>query len=205
MSQRPPSAFHFLLKHETRALVRTVRPDDLPYFVRGYQDLSPASRHLRFFSQAAELSPKQLDFLTHPDHRGHEAWGALDLRGPTPRGIGVARYVALPERPGVAEVALTIVDAYQNHGAGTLLHACLHLSAAFHGHKVFVYDVLWENRAFLKYLKSLGAMVVGTEANVVSLEMPVYGAPREVPASDGTAMRFARLLHDVATAAPVDA
>lgn len=205
MSQRPPPAFHFLLKHETRALVRTVRPEDLPYFVRGYQDLSPESRHLRFFSQAAELTPKQLDFMTHPDHRSHEAWGALDLRGPVPRGIGVARYVGLPERPGVAEVALTIVDAYQNHGAGTLLHACLHLSAASQGYRTFWYDVLWENRAFLKYLKSLGATVVGNEANVVSLEMPVYGAPRDVPPADGTAMRFARLLHDVTTATPVDA
>lgn len=205
MPLRPPPAFQFLLKHETRALVRPVRPSDLPYFVKGYEQLSAESRHLRFFSQAAELSAGQLAFLTHPDHRSHEAWGALDLNSAPPRGIGVARYVALPDRPGFAEVALTVVDTYQNHGAGTLLHACLHLSAAAQGYRRFWYDVLWENRAFLKYLKSLGATVVDREGNVVSLEMPVYDAPRAVPPNDGTALRFARLLHDVATATPVDA
>lgn len=201
----PPPAFHFMLKHETRALVRPVRPSDLPYFVRGFAQLSAESRHLRFFSQASELSPKQLKFMTEPDHRQHEAWGALDLKGPEPTGIGVARYVALPERPGVAEVALTIIDAYQNHGAGTLLHACLHLTASRHGIHTFYYDVLWENSKFLRYLRSIGARVTGSEANVASLELPVYAAPRDVPQNDGTSVRFARLLHDVMTATPVDA
>ena len=84
----------------------------------------------RFFAQVAELSPKQLDFLTHPDHRSHEAWGALDSKFAEPTGIGVARYIAMPERPGVAEVALTVVDDYQRIGAGSLLHACLHLTAS---------------------------------------------------------------------------
>ena len=201
----PPQAFHFMLKHETRALVRPVRPSDLPYFVRGFAELSPESRHLRFFSQASELSPKQLKFLTEPDHRQHEAWGALDLKGPAPTGIGVARYVSMPERPGVAEVALTVIDAYQQYGAGTLLHACLHLTASRHGIHTFYYDVLWENSAFLRYLRSIGAKVIGNESNVANLEMPVYAAPRDVPQNDGTSVRFARLLHDVMTATPVAA
>lgn len=201
----PPQAFRFVLAHETQALVRTVRPTDLPYFVRGYAHLSPESRHLRFFSQAAELSSKQLDFLTHPDHRSHEAWGALDLKHAEPTGIGVARYIALPERPGVAEVALTIVDAYQRLGAGSLLHACLHLTASRYGYRTFYYDVLWENSGFLRYLKSLGGKVVGMASNVVSIEMPIYASSLEVPQNDGTAMHFARLMHDVMTATPVDA
>jgi len=201
----PPQAFHFMLKHETRALVRPVRPSDLPYFVRGFAQLSPESRHLRFFSQASALSPKQLKFMTEPDHRQHEAWGALDLKGPEPNGIGVARYVSLPERPGVAEVALTVVDAYQQYGAGTLLHACLHLTASRHGLHTFRYDVLWENSAFLRYLRSIGAKPISRESDVISLEMPVYAASRDVPQVDGTSMRFARLLHDVMTAPPVAA
>lgn len=201
----PPAAFHFVLGHETRALVRPVRPSDVPTFVSGYAHLSPQSRHLRFFAQAAELSPKQLDFLTHPDHRSHEAWGALDLKYAEPTGIGVARYIGLPERPGVAEVALTVVDAYQRIGAGSLLHACLHLTASRYGYRTFWYDVLWENSGFLRYLKSLGGKVVGSEAGVASIEMPVYATAFDVPQNDGTAMRFARLMHDVMNAKPVDA
>ncbi len=192
----PPPAFHFVLGHETRALVRPIRPSDLATLVSGYAHLSPQSRHLRFFAQASELSAKQLDFLTHPDHRSHEAWGALDLKYAAPTGIGVARYVSLPERPGVAEVALTVVDAYQRIGAGSLLHACLHLTASRHGYQTFWYDVLWENSGFLRYLKSLGGKMVGLESGVASIEMPQ---------NDGTAMRFARLMHDVMTATPVDA
>ncbi len=201
----PPQAFHFVLGGETRALVRPVRPADLPYFVSGYQRLSSESRHLRFFSQASELSARQLDFLTHPDHRSHEAWGALDLKYAEPIGIGVARYIAMPERPGVAEVALTIVDAYQRLGAGSLLHACLHLSASRQGYRTFYYDVLWENSGFLRYLKSLGGKVVGSAAEVANIEMPIYASSIEVPQRDGTAMRFARLMHDVMTATPIDA
>lgn len=200
-----PQAFRFVLGHETQALVRTVRPSDLPYFVSGYARLSSESRHLRFFSQASELSAKQLDFLTHPDHRGHEAWGALDMKFAEPVGIGVARYIAMPERPGVAEVALTVIDAYQRIGAGSLLHACLHLTASRQGYRTFYYDVLWENSGFLRYLKSLGGKVVGSEAEVASIEMPIYGSSIEVPQRDGTAMRFARLMHDVVTATPIDA
>lgn len=198
-----PPAFHFVLGGETRVLVRPVRPTDLPLFVSGYARLSSESRHLRFFSQASELSSRQLDFLTHPDHRSHEAWGALDLKFSEPTGIGVARYIALEERPGVAEVALTIVDAYQRLGAGSLLHACLHLTASRQGYRTFYYDVLWENSGFLRYLKSLGGKVVGTVADVVSIEMPIYASSLEVPRNDGTAMRFARLMHDVMTATPV--
>ena len=201
----PPAAFHFVLGHETRALVRTVRPSDVPIFVSGYAHLSPQSRHLRFFAQAAELSAGQLDFLTHPDHRSHEAWGALDLKYAEPVGIGVARYVGLPERPGVAEVALTVVDAYQRIGAGSLLHACLHLTASRHGYQSFWYDVLWENSGFIRYLKSLGGRIVSLDSGVAGIEMPVYASAMQVPHNDGTAMRFARLMHDVMTATPVDA
>ncbi len=199
----PPQAFHFVLGHETRALIRPVRASDVPYFVRGYSTLSAESRHLRFFSQAAELSAKQLAFFTQLDHVKHEAWGALDLREKEPVGIGVARYIGLTERPGVAEVALTIVDRYQNIRAGTLLHACLHLTASRHGYRTFVYDVLLDNQKFLRYLKALGGRVVGSESNVATLEMPVYARGRDVPVENGTALRFAQLMNDVMIAPPV--
>ncbi len=35
--------------------------------------------------------------------------------------IGTARYVCLDDRPGVAEIAVTIADGWHEHGVGTAL------------------------------------------------------------------------------------
>jgi RimJ/RimL family protein N-acetyltransferase len=77
------------------------------------------SRYRRFLTSIDDLSPRQLSYLTHVDHSSHEAIGALDAVSGD--GIGIARYVRDPDDPQLAEVAVTVTDAWQGRGVATAL------------------------------------------------------------------------------------
>lgn len=199
-----PSQFDFDLASGLTARVRPIRPEDAARFERGYPRLSETSRRQRFFGQASALSRTQLRFLTEIDQVRHVAWGALNLADLDEPGIGIGRYIAIDGRPGMAEVALTILDAYQHRGAGSLLHACLHLSGARHGFRRFVYDVSQDNVRFLRHLKAIGAAQVEIAEHIVRLEMPVYSRPAQLlrtPAGE----RFAEVLRRLAKLRPAPA
>jgi hypothetical protein len=194
-----PTAFEFALSGGLRAYVRPVRADDAPRFASAFPRLSEASRRQRFFGQASALSQMQLDFLTAIDPPRHAAWAALDLDREAENEIGVARYIrtvpaAGRSRSASAEVAITILDAYQHRGAGRLLHACLHLTAARHGIARFIYDVSQDNARFLAHLRALGAVPQAQAEHIVHLEMPVYARAGAVPRGTEAMRRFAELL-----------
>ncbi|HJL19699.1 MAG TPA: GNAT family N-acetyltransferase [Sandaracinaceae bacterium LLY-WYZ-13_1] len=98
--------------------LRDVRPDDKPLFVEGFAHLSEDSRYLRFFGTKKSLNEDELHYLTEVDGVRHVAIGALDDEG---HGVGVGRYVMLDDAPGVAEVAVTVVDELQGRGLGHVL------------------------------------------------------------------------------------
>jgi GNAT superfamily N-acetyltransferase len=81
--------------------------------------LSPESSRRRFFSVRYRLSEQELDDLTGPERPGRLAIGA-SARWPDGRveGVGVARFVRVPDRRDVAEVAVTVIDPYQRLGIG---------------------------------------------------------------------------------------
>jgi GNAT superfamily N-acetyltransferase len=108
---------------ETRIRVRLVRPSDKKRFVEGFERLSPRSRYLRFLRGKGTLSASELRYLTELDLVNHVALGAVRLSrfGREGDGVGVARFVRLPEEPEVAEFAVTVVDAMQGLGIGRLL------------------------------------------------------------------------------------
>lgn len=79
--------------------------------------MSPESRYRRFLAARDRLSEAELDYLTRVDHHDHEALVALVLE--TQEGVGLARFVRLPEDPEDAEVAIAVADAWQRRGVGT--------------------------------------------------------------------------------------
>jgi hypothetical protein len=199
-----PAEFDFELAGGLRARVRPIRPLDSVRFERGYPRLSETSRRQRFFGQISALSQTQLHFLTAVDQVRHVAWGAMNADDLDDPGIGIARYIALTPTGTEAEVALTILDAYQHRGAGSLLHACLHLTAAHHGFRKFVYDVSQENFRFLRNLRGIGAVQVDTAAHIVRLELPVYRRPAQLPDTP-EGQRFAGIMRQLARVRPVAA
>jgi phospholysine phosphohistidine inorganic pyrophosphate phosphatase len=160
------------LRDGTRVLVRPIEPGDRALLRDGFERLSEESRYRRFLAPMPELSDATLSYLTEVDHRDHEALVAIDAQ--TGQGIGVARYVRLPDRPRVAEAAVTVADDWQGRGAGTLLLELLAGRAREEGIERFTALVLASNREMLELLEALGPVrVVDNEAGTVEVESPL--------------------------------
>ncbi len=71
--------------------------------------------------------------------------------------VGVARYESDPDRPWlpVAEIAVTVEDAWQHRGLGILLSRRLASLARRRGFVAFTATVLGENRAALRLMRSI--------------------------------------------------
>jgi GNAT superfamily N-acetyltransferase len=163
-------------------LIRPLLYSDRAALAAGFLELSPLSRRHRFFHTVNELDDELLEHLTNIDYRDHYACVAVLEDGPVRKGVGVARYVREPGDPTVAEVAVTVVDAYQRRGIGTLLVRRLGEVAAGNGIRTFVNYVLWDNAAALDLLADEQWRITPAEPGVARIEV---GVPplREVPDS----------------------
>lgn len=165
-----------------RICLRPVTPDDRDRILAGLQEISVETSYRRFFTPTFYPSESELAYLTQIDGDTHMAVGALDCTREGWPGLGVARYVRLPDEPTVAEVAITVIDDYQRRGIGSLLLAALSQYAASHGVEYFRGFVLADNRDFLSFLDALGACREETHDAVRQLDVPVY--PRGAPLPD---------------------
>jgi RimJ/RimL family protein N-acetyltransferase len=165
-----------VLRDGSEVLVRPVRPADAPLLAEGFARLSAESRRLRFLTDKVELTPAELRYFTEVDHHDHEALGALSLVDG--RGLGVARFIRDPDDPESAEVAITVVDAWQRRGLGTELLRLLTERARAEGVHRFTAMVAADNDAVVGLLTTLGAEVRTTshEPGAVDYEIVL---PRE--------------------------
>ena len=181
--QADDDAVETTLRDGTRVLIRMVEPDDKDGFVEGFSRLSPRSRYLRFHTGLEELSEQQLAYLTEVDGVDHVAWVALDLDAPDRPGIGVARFVRLADEPTVAEAAVTVLDAYQGRGLGTVLLEVLAGAAVRRGVGTFRAYVLGENRTMLRVLESLGPTCTRREHDMHEIDVTLPRADEASPTS----------------------
>lgn len=150
MAEHPTSEHE--LRDGSTIRLREVRPGDKEAIARGFERLSPESRYRRFFTAMNRLSEADLRYLTEVDHHDHEAVLAFSPEGAP---VGVARYVRI-EGPSQAEVAVAVVDDWQNLGAGTALLERLVERAREHRIERFVATVLQENEEALELFRSVG-------------------------------------------------
>ena len=150
------------LRDGGEVLIRAVRAEDKPLFVRGWERFGTESRYLRFMGVKGRLSTSELSFFTEIDHVDHEAIGALDPD--SGEGLGVARYVRDRDRPHAAEAAVSVIDAMQGRGLGGLLLRRLCHRAAQNGIRVFTAGLLASNHSMLHLFEKLGSVHV-TERN----------------------------------------
>lgn len=151
-----------------RLRFRTIGPDDRDRVAALFARLSFESRFRRFLSPKRELTPRELDFLTDIDHVGHEAIAAVDQRDRSI--VGVARYVRVADRVGVAEIAAEVADELQNMGIGTALARCVVERARENGVTLLTARTLWENRsaqALLRHLRFRACASYGSEVEFV--------------------------------------
>jgi L-amino acid N-acyltransferase YncA len=167
----PPK--EFVLRDGRRVLVRPICPEDRERLHVGLHQLSPTSRYHRFHAVVSELSTAQLRYLTEVDQANHLAWIALDPALPGEPAVGVARCIRLPAEPDLAEVAVTVLDAYQGCGLGTLLLGVLSQAAAAQGIRRYRAYVEEDNDAMLRIFRDLGAQVGCLDCGVYQLDIPV--------------------------------
>jgi GNAT superfamily N-acetyltransferase len=172
------------LRDGSRVRIRQGHRTDRDLLVRVFEHLSAESRYRRFLTPMLELDDAALRFLTAIDHHDHKALIALDEAGT--EAVGVARYVRYPERPGVAEVAVTVVDDWQGRGLGTLLLAAISARAREEGVRTFTALMLAFNGEMMHLLRELGAVrIVDRAAGTVEVEVAIPAtrvapAPREL-------------------------
>jgi GNAT superfamily N-acetyltransferase len=128
----------------TPLTVRPIAITDAAGLERLFTRLSPQSVQFRFFSPVNRPPRAALLRLADVDHARRDALVALDGK----EIVGVARYDA---RPGAtdAEIALTIEDAWQHRGLGSLLARRLAKVARARGYERFLATMLPDNRAAL--------------------------------------------------------
>jgi len=144
--------------------LRPLEPDDGALLEEIFDQLGPTSRYQRFLVPKLRLTSYELRVLTAVDHEHHEAVVALSF--PDERPIGVARFVRGADDPGVAEVAVEVVDAWHRRGVGGLLLEAL------------------VDRAVELHVRQLAAVMV--HGNVAALRL-LHRVPGELDRVPGTA------------------
>lgn len=143
-----------VLRDGAALAVRPITPASKPVIAAAMSRLSPESIRRRFFAPRRELSELDLQRLTTLDGWNQYALGACTRAADgTPEGVGVARFVRIPEDSGTAEIAITVVDAYQGRGVGKALVARLVNAASVRGIRTLHAIVLPDNAAIIGLLQ----------------------------------------------------
>jgi GNAT superfamily N-acetyltransferase len=176
----------------TPVRTRPLRPEDREKLRNGFARLSSESRYRRFFSAPETLSEAALDYLTMPDGENHVAIGA-ELAAPDADrsyGLGIARFVRLPDEPSAAEAAVAVIDEMQHRGVGRLLLRELIRAAHARGVTTFVCHVLPGNEPVQAMLREVGAESSALEDGVQTFRLAL---PEVVPDQRDTGAALYRL------------
>ena len=117
-----------------RFRLQPITPASKPLIARAITRLSPESSRRRFLTPRFRLSDRELEALTAVDGIHHYAFGVCG-RGAdgAPEGIASAHFVRLQDQPAAAEIALTVIDAFQGQGLGKMMLGRLAAAALTQG------------------------------------------------------------------------
>lgn len=147
------------LRDGTVLHVRPIRPEDGQLERVFVERLSERSRYYRFFHRLSELTPAMLARFTQVDYDRELALVALAHAGTEDAAfVGVARYIANPDRTS-AEFAVVVADDWQRRGVAGVLMRGLIVCAKRRGFDQLVGMVLRENEPMIEFVRSLGFTV----------------------------------------------
>jgi GNAT superfamily N-acetyltransferase len=136
-------------------IIRPINIQDMSLESDFIENLSPETKHYRFFGAINNLSEKVLKTFCDIDGKDSMAFIATEQVDEKEIEIGVCRYV-VTSKPDIYELALTIADKWQHKGLGKLLMNQLISYAKSHGIK-WLYSVELADNALMQNLsKELG-------------------------------------------------
>lgn len=150
--------------------IRALSPDDKAAMLAAIDRTSPQSRKLRFFAPKRGFSDAEVAFFMNVDFVNHVALIAqINDKGHSEI-VGGGRYVIT--KPGQAEVAFVVIDAYQGQGIGKVLMHHLVRWARDEGLKELVAEVLPDNHAMRRVLSHAGfAFSRGSDPHVLHFSL----------------------------------
>ena len=143
------------LRNGTIVHVRPIRPEDAALEREFVAGLSEETRYFRFFYRISELTPPMLARFTQVDYDRELALVALVDVATNPSFVGVARYIANPDRTS-AEFAVVVGDAWQRRGIARVLMRGLIVCAKRRGFERLRGTILRENERMLAFVRTLG-------------------------------------------------
>ena len=168
-SSAAPATDRLVLANGTHLRFRPIGPDDRDGLSRLFARLTPESRRRRFLSPKRQLTASELAYLTDVDHVGHEAIVAVDQLDDSI--VGVARYVRVADRSGVADVAFAVADEVQGMGVGTELAELIVRRARANGFTLLTATTLWENRPARVLLRRLQFRALASRGGEIELAL----------------------------------
>lgn len=167
------NSFFYPIMDNTYLCFKALEKRDREKFIEGFNKLSKASVYHRFFGFMKELSDKQLTDLLSTDKKDHVAWAAFDIKDDDMIGVGVGRFKRSATSPHEAELALTVIDAYQNKGVGSILLAIMYFLASKLEIDIFTGFILSDNSKLIQRFRDLGAIMTRT-GNEFEMRLPVF-------------------------------
>src|SRR3990172_986182 len=159
-----------VLRDGSTVRIRPARPSDARRVEDYLIGLSPETRRLRFWSQAVnvtELAQRVVDVDYH-DHLTLLVLAGGD-RGTM---VGGAQYIRMDA--GRAELGMSVTDAYQGRGVGSILLGQMAQAALAEGVTTFVAEVLAENHRMINVFRGSGFPVtLRAEPGSIEVEFPI--------------------------------
>ena len=143
------------LRDGTTLHVRPIRPEDAELERAFVDGLSEQTRYFRFFYRLAELTPSMIARFTQVDYDRELALVAVVTTDGAQAFVGVARYIANPDRTS-AEFAVVVADAWQRRGVARVLMRGLIVCAKRRGFERLIGTILRVNEPMLDFVRSLG-------------------------------------------------
>src|SRR6187431_3396666 len=134
--------------------IRAQRRTDADGLKAAVARIGSQSLHRRFFGPKRHFSEQEVARFMNVDFARQVALVAVAAEDGQHAIVGGGRYVSV--RPGTAEVAFIVVEAYQGYGLGAALLRHLIVIARRSGLTELVAEVLPENRPMLTVLEKCG-------------------------------------------------
>jgi protein lysine acetyltransferase len=156
------------VQDDIELLLRPVLPGDAERF-KSHGSFSRETLHRRY--QGGAPTEARLAYLFEVDYVDHFVW--VVTAGVDAPVVADARFIRDEDDLSSAEVALTVADAYQRHGIGTLLLGALAVAARADGIERFHARVLSDNPAARALGNRLHATWEQEEPGVVATKMDI--------------------------------